>query len=71
VLELAERLDVPVELRPIQVEELAHAEEAFFTGTTTEVRPTVRIDGRTVGNGRPGRARRGAGWARPGWSGAA
>ena len=54
VLELARKLDVPVDERPIQVEELAEAEEAFFTGTTTEVRPTVRIDGHAVGSGRPG-----------------
>jgi D-alanine transaminase len=54
VLELARQLEVPVEERPIQLEELAHATEAFFTGTTTEIRPTVRIDGRAVGSGRPG-----------------
>jgi len=54
VLELARQLEVPVQERAIQVEELKHAEEAFFTGTTTEVRPTVRIDGRVVGTGRPG-----------------
>jgi D-alanine transaminase len=54
VLELARHLEVPVEERPIQLEELVDADEAFFTGTTTEVRPTVRIDGRAVGTGRPG-----------------
>jgi D-alanine transaminase len=54
VLELARQLDVSVEERPIQIEELWDAEEAFFTGTTTEVRPTVRVDQRTIGSGRPG-----------------
>ena len=54
VLELCRELEVPVAERPIQLEELARAEEAFFTGTTTEVRPTVRIDGRPVGDGRVG-----------------
>ena len=54
VLELARHLDVPVEERPIQIEELWDADEAFFTGTTTEVRPTVRVDQRTIGSGRPG-----------------
>jgi D-alanine transaminase len=54
VLELARELDVPVEERPIQIEELWHADEAFFTGTTTEVRPTVKVDGRAIGKGRPG-----------------
>ena len=54
VLELCRDLGLPIELRPIQVEELWQADEAFFTGTTTEVRPTVRVDGRTIGGGRPG-----------------
>lgn len=54
VLELCEELGIPVELRPIQLEELWRADEAFFTGTTTEVKPTVRIDGRVVGEGEPG-----------------
>jgi D-alanine transaminase len=54
VLELARELGLPVEERPIQVEELARAEEAFFTGTTTEVKPCVEVDGRRVGDGSPG-----------------
>jgi D-alanine transaminase len=54
VLELARELEVPVEERPVQIEELWAAEEAFFTGTTTEIRPTVKVDGRTIGKGRPG-----------------
>jgi D-alanine transaminase len=54
VLELARQLEVPVDERPIQIEELWDGDEAFFTGTTTEIRPTVRIDQRTIGSGRPG-----------------
>jgi D-alanine transaminase len=54
VLELARYLEIPVEERPIQLEEMLDADEAFFTGTTTEVRPTVEIDGRPVGTGSPG-----------------
>lgn len=54
LLELARELGVPVRERPIQVEELLRADEAFFTGTTTEVKPCVEIDGRPVGEGRPG-----------------
>jgi D-alanine transaminase len=54
VLELARDLEVPVEERPIQIEELWVADEAFFTGTTTEIRPTVKVDGRVIGKGRPG-----------------
>ena len=54
VLEFCEEEGIPVDLRPLHLEELWDVDEAFFTGTTTEIRPTVRIDGRTVGDGRPG-----------------
>lgn len=54
VLELARELGMPVEERPFTLDELAHAEEAFYTGTTTEVFPTVAIDGRPVGDGQVG-----------------
>jgi D-alanine transaminase len=54
VLGLARDLGIETVERAIQVEELAHADEAFFTGTTTEVRPTVTIDGHAVGEGRVG-----------------
>jgi D-alanine transaminase len=54
ILELASNLGLPVREAPIQVEELARAEEVLLTGTTTEVKPLVRIDGRPVGTGRPG-----------------
>ena len=54
VLELAAGLGIPVQLRPLAVEELATASEAFLTGTTTEVHPIVEIDGRPVGDGTVG-----------------
>lgn len=54
VLELARENGMPVDERPILVEELADADELFFTGTTSEVRPTTQVDGRPVGDGRVG-----------------
>jgi D-alanine transaminase len=54
VLEVARDLGLPVQERAIQVEELAHADELFFTGTTGEVRPCVEVDGSKVGTGRTG-----------------
>jgi D-alanine transaminase len=54
VLELARANAIPVVERPIQVEELAEADELFFTGTTAELRPTVELDGRPVGDGTVG-----------------
>lgn len=54
ILELAQQLGIPVEERPILVEELPEAEELFFTGTTTEVRPCIEVDGQAVGAGKVG-----------------
>lgn len=51
VLEEAREMGLCVDERPIQVEELATADELFFTGTTGEVRPIREVDGRTVGAG--------------------
>ena len=54
VIELAHAQGFPVEERPVLLEEMRGADEIFFTGTTTEVRPTVRLDGEPVGNGQVG-----------------
>jgi D-alanine transaminase len=54
VLDEARAASISVEERPIQAEELASADELFFTGTTGEVRPVVEVDGRPVGDGRVG-----------------
>ena len=54
VLELAREQGIPVEERPIPLEEMREADEIFFTGTTTEVRPTVRLDDKPVGSGKVG-----------------
>ena len=54
VIELAREQGMPVEERPVPLEEMRAADEIFFTGTTTEVRPTVRLDDQPVGNGKVG-----------------
>ena len=54
VVELARELSVPVSETPIYRHEIALLEEAFLTGTTTDVMPVVAIDGKMVGNGLPG-----------------
>lgn len=51
VLEEARAAGIPVEERPIQVEDLPCANELFFTGTTGEVRPISQVDGVTIGAG--------------------
>lgn len=54
VIDLVQELGIPLELRAIPVEDLQHADELFFTGTTTEVRPCVRVDGKAIGDGSAG-----------------
>lgn len=54
VLELARERGFRVRERAVPVEEMFEADELFFTGTTTEVRPCVEVDGRTIGDGTVG-----------------
>jgi len=53
VLELAQSL-YGVEERPILLEELALADEAFITSSAKEITPVVQIDDLIIGNGKPG-----------------
>lgn len=54
VVELAYRLNVCVVERPFSVDEAKAAREAFVTGTTSLVKPVVRIDETPIGDGRIG-----------------
>jgi D-alanine transaminase len=54
VLGLAKKEDLVIEERFIPVDDLYQADEVFLTGTTLEVLGVVRIDGKTIGSGRPG-----------------
>ena len=54
VLEIVRDLPLAAREEPIMAAELAQASEVFLTGTTTDVMPVVRLDGRPVGAGRPG-----------------
>lgn len=54
VLEIAGEEGYELEERPTPIERLKDASEVFMTGTTTEVKPIVRIDGRTVADGQVG-----------------
>jgi len=48
VLALAREAGITTRIRPIAMDDLAAAEEAFFTGTAAEVVPIVRIDDREL-----------------------
>ncbi|WP_132256715.1 D-amino-acid transaminase [Methylobacterium segetis] len=54
VLRLAAEEGLRIEERPFSVEEAYAAAEAFYTSASAFVMPVVAIDGRPVGEGRPG-----------------
>lgn len=54
VLRLAREQGIAVEERPFDRHQLERASEVFVTGTTTEIMPITRVDGRPVGDGRVG-----------------
>ena len=58
VLHLALELGIPSEETRLTVADLMRAEECFLTNTTQEVLPVTRVDGRLIGDGRPGRITR-------------
>lgn len=51
VLEMARELGIPAAEAPIPWERIDDVEELFLSGTTTEVMPVSRVDGRVIGNG--------------------
>jgi D-alanine transaminase len=53
-LELIAELGLPLVQSHLHKSELDSADELFLTGTTAEVLPIVKVDGKTVGNGQPG-----------------
>ena len=54
MLRLAAEAQIRVEERPFTVAEASAAAEAFITAASAFVTPVVEIDGRPVGDGRPG-----------------
>jgi D-alanine transaminase len=54
VLEVAAQLGLPVTVRDISDSEVRGADELWLSSSTKEVLPIVQLDGRPIGNGRPG-----------------
>jgi branched-chain amino acid aminotransferase len=54
VLELAENADVKAEERVLTRYDLHTADECFLTGTGAEIMPVTSVDGRRIGDGKPG-----------------
>ncbi len=54
VMELAEAQGIPACEALFRTKEVYCADECFLTGTAAEVIPVVTVDGRAIGDGRPG-----------------
>jgi branched-subunit amino acid aminotransferase/4-amino-4-deoxychorismate lyase len=54
VLELAQRLNIPTEERPLTIDNLLDADEVLLTNSLMEVMPIVRIEREPVGSEKPG-----------------
>jgi branched-chain amino acid aminotransferase len=54
VMEVARAAGIPVQEPPLSRHDVYTADECFLTGTAAEVIPIVKVDGRPIGNGKPG-----------------
>lgn len=54
VMDLAKKFKISAEERLFTRHEVYNADECFLTGTAAEIIPIVKVDGRVVGNGKPG-----------------
>ncbi|HTZ10839.1 MAG TPA: branched-chain-amino-acid transaminase [Candidatus Margulisiibacteriota bacterium] len=55
VLEIARKSRLPVHEHVITRHEVYISDECFLTGTAAEIIPVVNVDGRIIGNGKPGK----------------
>ena len=53
-LSIAEELGIPWREANLTRYDIWVAEELFLTGTAAEIIPIVKVDGRPIGNGKPG-----------------
>jgi branched-chain amino acid aminotransferase len=54
VLQIARDAGLPVSIRPMSLGDVETADEIFFSGTAVEVMPIKEVDGRVIGDGKPG-----------------
>jgi D-alanine transaminase len=54
IIRICDELCIPLTERPVASDETSSFDECFITGTGSEVMPVVEIDGKPVGNGKPG-----------------
>ena len=54
IREVSDSLDVPFKEQQLKPEQLFDADEAFLSSTLIELMPIVTVDGKKIGNGKPG-----------------
>jgi D-alanine transaminase len=54
VIRLCTKLGIPLIEKPVASKETNLFDECFITGTGSEIMPVIEIDGKPVGNGKPG-----------------
>ena len=54
IFSIAQSLSLPIEEHDLTRYDLWNADECFLTGTGAEVIPVVKLDGREIGDGKPG-----------------
>ena len=51
IIELAEELNIPFQVKQLTVQDVLDADESFFSGTAAEVVPINSLDGQSIGTG--------------------
>ena len=54
VIDIANTLAIEVKFIPVSEHKLYDLDELFFSGTTTDIQPINRVDGKPIGTGKPG-----------------
>ena len=54
IIKIGRDLDIEVFEKDVTRSELSSAEEIFLTGTAAEITPIISMDGKIIGNGKPG-----------------
>lgn len=54
IMDVCEKLELPLSETPFTRHDVYVADECFLTGTAAEVIPVIEVDGREIGNGKPG-----------------
>ncbi len=54
VIEIAKANNIPLEERPLTINDLLDADEVFLTGTLAEVMPVARVERHAIGGDKPG-----------------